>query len=369
MSGAIGQLCPGAASGPNEIIMFGPRGMGKTTMLNWGMAECRKVDFGEAGDINVIRRRSGLGMNDPANVVKSLVELGKVDGLLSWLGFSLRRPDELSIPGVAKWVAPEEPFYDALADAIIEECRTRPKALFIDEAQDLSLESKRFIFSISNTVSLEAPFLLVLAGTPGLKRELTDAGETYIERAEKLPMRNLDSESAAKALLIPFKRAEVGFAPGALERIVDESQCYPFFLQKWGKRMWDHAESTGADVITMDVVENSVDAMESFRRGFYADRYVKLSEDRDLLGAALAIASAWRDGMRPDFNDVSAMVRDSLPRRDGDRDEKADALVKRIEKYDMVWRPGEIFEPGIPSFLTYMHEMARSRERGSGGRG
>ncbi len=312
----------------------------------------------------MIRRRPGLGLKDPVNVVKSLVEPSKVEKLLGWIGFSLRPPDDLGISGVAKWVAPEEPFYDPLVDAIINECRKQPKALFIDEAHELALESKRFIFSISNAVSIEAPFLLFLAGTPGLKRELTDAGETYIERAEKLPMRNLDPMSAADAISIPCEEDDICFAPGALERIVEETQCHPYFLQQWGERMWDHADASGTDTITMADVEASIEDMKNLRRGFYADRYAKLSENRELFSAAVAIATAWRDGMQPNLNEVSAMVKDSLPRRDIDKDAKASALVKEIEKYDMVWRPQETFEPGIPSFLAFIQEMARDRDGG-----
>lgn len=364
---AIDELVPGAGGGPNEIVMFGPRGVGKTVLLDW--AERRCLESGkEDGGVRVIKSRPKMGLNNPANIVRLLLEPGRVGKTLKLMGFRYRPPDNLKIGnelvGEAEWAAPETPFYDPLVKEIMDECRKRPKALLVDEAHNLNPVAKEILFTISSFVSAGAPFLLVLAGTPGLYSRLTDSGETYIECATKMPVRNLDPESAKRAISEPCEKTGLTVDAVALEHVISDAQLYPFFLQVWGKHLWDHAKGRGSKVITMDDAVNAdvVRSVEEEREGMYEGRYNKFLEKEHHLPAVEAIVAAFRAGTRINKRKLIQTVEDSLPKTLENRHEKALSIAREIESSDLVWCPRKTFIPGIPSFMAHIHENTLEHE-------
>ena len=78
----------------------------------------------------------------------------------------------------------------------------------------------------------------------------------------------------------------VKFEPDAIDNIVSRTQCYPYFLQVWGKHCWDLAESSP---ITRDVVEQASQlAVAELDHGFFLVRFDRLtpSEKRYLRAMA-----------------------------------------------------------------------------------
>ena len=57
-------------------------------------------------------------------------------------------------------------------------CSRRPLVLLLDEAHTLESEVGRALLNASQAVSSEAPFLLVMAGTPGLQPRLNTMSAT-----------------------------------------------------------------------------------------------------------------------------------------------------------------------------------------------
>ena len=52
----------------------------------------------------------------------------------------------------------------------------------------------------------------------------------------------LPSEAARQAIENPARSEGVTFAERALQRIVDITQGYPYFLQEWASHAWNEAE-------------------------------------------------------------------------------------------------------------------------------
>ena len=70
-------------------------------------------------------------------------------------------------------IVARSPHIAAAAEAeLTARCRKRPLAVLLDEAHTLDLEVGRTLLNTSQQVRDEAPFLLVLAGTPGLPAHL-----------------------------------------------------------------------------------------------------------------------------------------------------------------------------------------------------
>lgn len=158
-------------------------------------------------------------------------------------------------------------------------------------------------------------------------------------------------------------------APDALEIAVEDAHCYPYFLQMWGAYLWDHAKQRGDDKITMKDVAGAAPDVERHRASFYNKRYRKFVADDEFLSAARAVASAWKSGEEINIDGLIQIAEDSLPETTDDKREKARSLAEEIEKSDLVWCRSDVFEPGIPSFLTFINDLDRNRDGPSDGLG
>lgn len=65
------------------------------------------------------------------------------------------------------------------------------------------------------------------------------------------------------------------FDEGALDRIIEETKCYPYFLQEWGKHVWDVAVESP---ITRDDVETaSAISIAALDESFFRVRFDRLT--------------------------------------------------------------------------------------------
>ena len=151
----------------------------------------------------------------------------------------------------------------ALGEAAQEQ--DRGVVFLFDEVQFLSLmELEALIAALHKTVQRQLPITLVGAGLPQLPR-LAGEAKSYAERLFQFPMiGRLSSDEAARALVEPAAPLGVEFADEAVQAIVDYTEGYPYFLQEYGKLVWEHADAspvTLADVReTQEAVETKLDS-------------------------------------------------------------------------------------------------------------
>ena len=121
-----------------------------------------------------------------------------------------------------------------------------------DEVQFLSTpELEALIAALHKVVQRALPVTLVGAGLPQIPR-LAGEAKSYAERLFKFPhIGSLPQEDAARALIAPAAAQGIQFRPDAVDAIVDYTQGYPYFLQEYGKTVWDEAVSSP---ISLDVV-------------------------------------------------------------------------------------------------------------------
>ena len=108
--------------------------------------------------------------------------------------------------------------------------------------------------ALHQTTQMELPIALICAGLPNLPLRLIEA-KTYAERLYTFPRLGALSEAASReALRIPAGRQDVDFEDVALDAIVERSEGYPYFLQEWGRAVWNAAE---AKPISLEDVERA----------------------------------------------------------------------------------------------------------------
>ena len=88
---------------------------------------------------------------------------------------TLTRPPYCGAVGSVEWAPPAGGMRN-LRGELTARCRGKPLATLVDEAHTLDLEVGRAQLNASQQVRADAPFLLVLAGTPGLAAHLGAIG-------------------------------------------------------------------------------------------------------------------------------------------------------------------------------------------------
>ena len=138
-----------------------------------------------------------------------------------------------------------------------------------DEVQYLSVaEFEALIAGMHKTVQRSLPITFVGAGLPQIPR-LAGEAKSYSERLFTFPViGRLHPSEAREALVKPAENEGVTFESAAADAVVAYTEGYPYFIQEYGKVLWDQA--TGPSVTSADVasaraiVEDRLD--ESFFR-------------------------------------------------------------------------------------------------------
>lgn len=124
----------------------------------------------------------------------------------------------------------------------------------IDVAQTMPVRLGRALLSAAQRwQSGELPAMLLLAGTPDLPRHLSTLGTTFWERSEELPIGRLGPGASAAAIRIPLEEGGQSIAEEALQHVVVGSHWYPFFLQVWGKGLWERCGDGGRQLTCTDL--------------------------------------------------------------------------------------------------------------------
>ena len=336
------------------IVMHGPRGTGKTVLLNWFEAECAKEE------VVVIKATPSGALESTADLPQLLLPASRFPGEVS-----------VGVRGLLsmEWKSPDTEAVGKLSDHLIAACRKTPRVLLLDEAHTLDSKTCRSLLTLAQEVTDKAPFLLVLAGTPGLHPFLMSVGATFVERSQKLRIDRLDEQGAAEAIRRPLEQDDIVIDAQALSDVVEDAQRYPYFLQLWGSALWDAAVERDTDRLTEADVKQAMPEIATVREDFYKSRFNLLRKDKPLLAAAYAVAGAFHGESRLASDEIPEIIEKSLPDTLADRvsrEAEAERLSKELNRIDFVWEPtaaAEV-EPGIPSFMTYVHSrVEQSRKR------
>jgi hypothetical protein len=148
--------------------------------------------------------------------------------------------------------------------------------MFVDELQYVEEgELAALITALHRCAQRKLPITLIGAGLPQLRGRLGDA-KSYAERLFDFPeIGPLSPDAAALAIIKPANDAGVEIEGPAVQQIIAETKCYPYFLQEWGKHAWDTA--AGPSITLTDAKIASVTAIAALDAGFFRVRFDRLT--------------------------------------------------------------------------------------------
>ena len=292
-----------------------------------------------------------------------------------WSTRLLPRKVGVASAGSAEWQPARERNFKR---ALLARCRRRPLALLLDEAHTLDLGVGGLLLNASQQVRAEAPFLLVLAGTPGLAARLGAMDASFWSRlgAGLLGIGRLDAGAARAALVEPLRANDVRIEAGALETVVEDSQCYPYFIQLWGDALWQDHLATGASELTAETVAAARPKVAAWVADYYQSRYREL-RGGGLMSAAVAVVPLF---LRQNAAAAGLAQNATASERELDAalaatgvEDAADrfATLESLNRLGYVWcPPGQgapmAWSAGIPSLMRYVLDQAGAGPAGGG---
>lgn len=197
-------------------------------------------------------------------------------------------------------------------------------AVFIDEMQDIALEELSALCAACHEISQQnAPLLVVGAGLPHLPVALTSS-KSYAERLFRyVVVDRLPRAEADRALLIPAAGEDVVYDADALDELYQVTDGYPYFVQAFGKVVWDAAPAS--PIRAVDVKEAAPLAEAELGVGFFGSRFDRATPaEREYMRAMAELGEANEDGP------VSTSdVADRLARKPQSMSPARDGLIKK----------------------------------------
>jgi hypothetical protein len=148
--------------------------------------------------------------------------------------------------------------------------------LSIDDMHHLSASAlESLIIGLDRTHQLGLPITIAGAALPTLAVVSGEAA-SYAARAFRFrALGPLAPEECADAVLRPARAAGVTWKGGALARLYEVTQGYPYFIQEFARQAWDLAEE-GSGIIRLNDVERGIPlAVAELDGGFF-----QLSSDK-----------------------------------------------------------------------------------------
>lgn len=151
--------------------------------------------------------------------------------------------------------------------------------LFIDEVQYLKDdEFEALMAAIHRCNQLGLPLVIFAAGLPKIAKIAEDI-KSYAERPFRfIPIDRLEADDARLALTEPAERFNVKYDDEAMQEILKQTECYPYFLQEYGHQVWKHIEEDSRRISyegTFNAYPNFISALDE---GFFKVRHDRASE-------------------------------------------------------------------------------------------
>ena len=349
----------------NNIIICSPRGNGKTVLLRWFE---RLIKEENEKNIDTL----WLTPEEIPTTELLLAELARSD----WRT-RLAKDFQISLGANVSPEASGLPLSGAnlrldagtqgqkirnlLTKELTARCRKKPLVVIIDEAHTLEIEVGRTLLNASQKTRAEAPFLLSLAGTPGLQAHLAQMGATFWERSGRMYPNLLSNNDTEKALVEPLKKYGITFEEDCLQTITEDTQGYPYFVQLWGDKLFDALKKRGQGHIDEAIAKQALTDVESRRRYFHRDRYSEI-KDEQLAPLAAKLGEAFTRQLSLSEDQLEQILQNApLP-----PDITPQETEKKLHSLGYIWQGGPDNDtdwvPGIPSLMKYVQERASYRQ-------
>ena len=343
---------------PQNLIVYGPRGNGKTALLRHLQTKTRQKEGSSPGVLWATPKE----LANPGKLVDLIIgDYSTLRSKIQSAGFSFNFgivTADTQIDLSRRTLT--------LGDLLQARCQHQPLILMIDEAHRLGPQMGEELLNASQSVrNAGNPFLLVLAGTPNLEAALGKANASFWDRSELLPLGRLSPQEAGEALTIPFQEAGITFAPGVIESVVAQTHCYPFFIQVWGSCIAQQLQQAGERMISLETVKAAEKEVIRKRDAMYRVRFNELDRMK-LLSVAKSIADTFsRSGLPVVHRDtLKEAIEKGLANEEPITHARVMENIEQLSHLGYVWPVDAYdYEPGIPSLMTFVQGASRSRTR------
>lgn len=282
-----------AGKSARSVMMVGLRGVGKTVLLD------RMREDAEASGVHTIRIEAPEDRSLPALLAPqlriALLRMSKlthakelaVRGLRALAGFA----KSLKVTYADIEVGLDYEVEAGLADngdlehdlqELLESAGAAAKAantalvIFVDEVQYVpEAQLAALITAMHRCAQRLVPVLLVGAGLPQLRGRMGDA-KSYAERLFEFPeIGPLSADAAVQAIKKPIEAEGAEITEGAIEKILADTRCYPYFLQEWGQRSWEVADASPIKAADVDLATTT--AVAALDESFFRVRFDRLT--------------------------------------------------------------------------------------------
>ena len=287
-----------------SLLMVGLRGVGKTVLLD------RIRENAESNDIYTLRIEAPEGRSLPSILAPQLrvllLKLSRSEaarelaqralrGLAGFVSALKVKYSDIEVsldfdsePGFADNGDLESDLQELL-EAVGEAARSDRTCvgIFIDELQYVKEdELAALITALHRTSQRQLPVVMLGAGLPQVRGRMGRA-KSYAERLFEFPeIGPLTSDDAKLAIAKPARAEGVEIEPAALDAIVSQTQCYPYFLQEWGKHVWDVAVKSPISISDVKIASDI--AVATLDESFFLVRFDRLTPSEKKYVRAMA---------------------------------------------------------------------------------
>ncbi len=331
-----------------SLVLTGLRGVGKTVLLNalrsaavhagWGTGKLEarpdtSLRTPLAAAVHLAVRELGVRqageVEHVLGVVKSFGQRAEPAGSAArgrlrdrWTGGI----DVPAVPGRADSGDIEIDLVELLGDVGgLAADAGRGIAVFVDEMQDLAPADVSALCAACHELSQNGlPFLVVGAGLPHLPAVLS-ASKSYSERLFRYArIDRLDRAAADRALRAPAQEEDADLSDEALDALYELTAGYPYFVQAYGKAVWDAAPRSPIEARDVAVAAPEADA--ELAVGFFGSRYERATPaEREYLRAMADVAGE-ADALE---GIPTSAVAQALGRKPQSLSPARDALIKK----------------------------------------
>ena len=338
------------------IVLTGPRGVGKTLLLNWMEEQAQEMGIHVARleYVKDLAAGDALGnlFDEIAGGDESLLKLVK--------GFNFSVGP---LGGGVNLGAATRTYKNVLQSRL----RQGPLVLLMDEAHHYQAKYMGLMLQVGQRlINQRYPLVMLLAGTPDLPSYLMNIEATFMVRSEKIYINLLATEESKEALSTPFANRGIEVDPEALEMMWSMTDNYPYFVQLVGAEVWKSLPKDGKRRVDVALVEQAKVGISRKRKYFYRDIYTELYKGK-LISHALCAAETInrQQDAKAERETIEKDLRKSNKKLSED---EAMSIVERLQRIGFIWQGDEDrMEAGIPSFFTYLQAKKQQAVKENGG--
>lgn len=270
-----------------SVVYYGLRGVGKTVLLNYIENLADEMDL-PSEYMEIAERDRSFQYQIALHIYKLINRLSLLKNIESHIKKALSILKAFTIKYGCDDISIEVNSANGISDTgnlandmtelflalgVIAQKQNKGVVLFIDEIQYIKDdEFEALMEAIHRTNQKNYPIVIFSAGLPKIAKIAGDV-KSYAERLfDFIEIDSLNNEEAKLALIEPAKRFQINYTDEAVNKIIEITQGYPYFLQEYGKWVWECKKEES--IIDIKIVNKAYDKFEqSLDKAFFKVRH------------------------------------------------------------------------------------------------